>query len=111
MVTIAALNSMLSSFYSELCLIGYRPSKMVLFGSYAKGHPHKDSDIDIAIWSPKFSGSLSHDMEFLAPAKRKFPMIEIHTFNEGENEKDNPFIGEIMRTGKVWAPNEQIVFN
>jgi len=27
----------------------YEPSKMVLFGSYAYGHPNRDSDIDLLI--------------------------------------------------------------
>lgn len=32
------------------------PSKIILFGSYAKGQPHRHSDIDLAVISPQFSG-------------------------------------------------------
>lgn len=31
--------------------------KMILFGSYARGRPHKYSDIDLIIVSPKFRGT------------------------------------------------------
>lgn len=75
MVTIAALNKMLSSFYDELTHHGYQPTKMILFGSYEIGTVNTNSDIDIAIWSPKYSGSISFDMEFLAPIKRNYPLI------------------------------------
>ncbi len=30
--------------------------KLILFGSYARGKPRKDSDVDIIIVSPKFRG-------------------------------------------------------
>jgi len=30
--------------------------KAILFGSFAKGHPREDSDIDIVFISPKFKG-------------------------------------------------------
>jgi predicted nucleotidyltransferase len=110
MVTIAALNKMLSSFYDELTRNGYQPTKMILFGSYVKGKAHADSDIDIAIWSPKYSGSISFDMEFLAPIKRNYPHIEIHTFAEEDDENSNPFIEEILKTGKVFLPEKPLVF-
>ncbi|MGR3309233.1 MAG: nucleotidyltransferase domain-containing protein, partial [Candidatus Brocadiales bacterium] len=28
---------------------GYKPSKIILFGSYAYGKPHRDSDIDLLV--------------------------------------------------------------
>ena len=49
-------------FREELKDFKYRLSKrlpidrMILFGSYAKGKPHKDSDVDLIIVSPKFRG-------------------------------------------------------
>lgn len=110
MVTIATLNKMLSAFYDDLTLYGYRPTKMILFGSYAKGSPNASSDIDIAIWSPKFSGCISSDIEFLAPIKRNYPLIEIHTFSQEDNEESNPFIEEIIHTGKVFSPQKPLVF-
>ncbi len=110
MVTIATLNKMLSAFYDDLTLYGYRPTKMILFGSYAKGSPNASSDIDIAIWSPKFSGCISSDIEFLAPIKRNYPLIEIHTFSQEDNEESNSFIEEIIHTGKVFSPQKPLVF-
>ncbi len=110
MATIQALNKMLADLHESLCLAGFAPTKMVLFGSYAKGRSHRDSDIDVAIWSPKFSGSIALDMEFLAPVKRNFPLIKLHTFSEGDDEASNPFIEEIMKEGKVWEIDAPLIF-
>jgi len=33
---------------------GYAVSQVILFGSYAKGLERKDSDVDVAVISPKF---------------------------------------------------------
>lgn len=33
----------------------------VLFGSYASGHPHRWSDIDLVVVSPAFDGTFSRD--------------------------------------------------
>lgn len=44
---------------SDLCArIGreFRPRQVVLFGSYARGHPTKDSDVDLLVVLP-FCGS------------------------------------------------------
>jgi predicted nucleotidyltransferase len=110
MVTIRALNQMLADLYQSLAIHGYPPAKMVLFGSYAKGTPRHNSDIDIAIWSPLFSGSISMDMEFLAPVKRNFPMMELHTFTMEDTEFNHPFVEEILKTGKVFEVGKDLVF-
>lgn len=33
----------------EHIIVRYQPKKIILFGSYAYGHPHEDSDIDLLI--------------------------------------------------------------
>ncbi len=63
MVTISALNKMFSSLYFDLKQTGIEPTKMILFGSYAKGHPRQDSDVDIAIISDGFIGARVLDFE------------------------------------------------
>ena len=54
---------------------------MFLFGSHAKGKPHKNSDIDVAIWDTRFSGCLPLDVENLKSILSKYSSIELHTFN------------------------------
>ncbi len=82
---------------------GYNPQKAILFGSYAKGNPRKDSDIDLAIWDRNFTGCLPQDIETLVFAHKikTPPLLELHTFHTDENEETNPFIAEILKYGII----------
>jgi len=72
--------------------------KAYLFGSFAKGNPHKDSDIDIALVVNKWNGSyfnvvppiwrLCENVDF---------RIEPHVIVPEEDYAD--FLPEIQRTG------------
>ncbi len=42
--------------YAEAVQLQYQLISFYLFGSYAKGTPHEDSDIDIAVVANNFSG-------------------------------------------------------
>jgi predicted nucleotidyltransferase len=42
-------------FVAELQALGIEVSQVILFGSYAKGMPRDDSDIDVAVVSPGFA--------------------------------------------------------
>ena len=42
--------------YAEAVTREFSPAAIVLYGSYAKGSPHKDSDIDVAVIFNGFSG-------------------------------------------------------
>jgi predicted nucleotidyltransferase len=44
---------------------GIRVSKIILFGSYAKGGTHADSDIDIAVVSTQFGRDAAREMMML----------------------------------------------
>jgi predicted nucleotidyltransferase len=72
-------------------------TKAFLFGSVSKGISHKDSDIDVALWSSTFVGCTPIDLELFTGIKSRYPLIEVHTFAEGENADDNPFIEEIEK--------------
>jgi len=73
--------------------------KAYLFGSYAKGKSHEDSDIDLAI----ILKNLKDDFEMqvkLMKLRRKFDTsIEPHPFDEKDFDLTNPFAYEIMKTG------------
>lgn len=80
-------------------------TQVILFGSYAHGKPEKYSDIDLAIFSPKFSDK-SHlkDVNFLwLEAAKIDPRIEPLPFSASEIEEADPrsFLGEILKTGKI----------
>jgi len=87
----------INHFISELNSAGYNPDEVFLFGSYAKGNPHKFSDIDVAVWDSKFSGCLPLDIENMKSILSKYSSIELHTFNS--EDKDSPIISEIKTNG------------
>jgi predicted nucleotidyltransferase len=78
--------------------------RVFLFGSYAKGSPDEWSDVDVCFFSDYFEGRDSIDigMELLNVAYKYLPalVIEPHTFSTRELENDNPFVKEVLRTGR-----------
>lgn len=73
--------------------------KVYLFGSYAKGTFHDNSDIDIAIIFDRLSDSFDMQVE-LMKLKRKFDIrIEPHPFIESDFNLSNPLAREIIYNG------------
>ena len=56
MFTRRALEILLNQINLELIELDLNPEKVILFGSYANGGIHTYSDVDIAVWSHKFTG-------------------------------------------------------
>jgi predicted nucleotidyltransferase len=100
MYKIEDINSIIQRFIS-LVSQEYPVRNLYLFGSYAKGNAKDYSDIDIAIVSDKFEGIRFHDREKLAKylINTSFD-LEIHPFKTEDFTLDNPFVEEIIRTGK-----------
>jgi len=77
--------------------------KAYLFGSYAKGNPREDSDLDVCFFSDYFEDKWVIDIgvKLLDIARKYNKIIEIepHSFATSELNDDNPFIQEILRTG------------
>ena len=106
MFTRKYLKTLITEFVLDLKSKGYNPSKVVLFGSYAKGNPRDHSDIDLAIWDEKFTGCAPIDVEAILKSKVKFPtLLELRTYHSSETEESDPFIGEIMKHGILFEPN------
>ena len=74
--------------------------KIILFGSYAKGNPHEDSDIDIAIVFSDYGNRLDRQVELMKLTKGIDSRIEPHPFREKEFKNTNPFVNEILIYGK-----------
>jgi len=75
--------------------------KIILFGSYAKGNPREDSDIDIAVIFSDYGNRLDRQVELMKLTRKIDTRIEPHPFREKEFEISNPFVNEIMTYGKV----------
>ncbi len=77
--------------------------KAFLYGSYAKGNFNEHSDLDIAIFSDSFKGQSFVDaVSFLFSLARKYKdiCIEPIAFTVSDLQEDNPFVKEIITTGK-----------
>ena len=73
--------------------------KAYLFGSYAKGNEHNDSDIDIAIVIGKMDDFFSVQMQLMRLRRTIDLRIEPHPIWEGDFNIQNPFAYEIQKTG------------
>lgn len=99
MVTVKIVKQRLSNMAHDLKAAGLEPQRMILFGSYAKGTVHKDSDIDVAIWAKGFTGARVIDIERVASIISRYSLVQLHPFNHTDTASENPFIEEIEHTG------------
>jgi predicted nucleotidyltransferase len=70
-----------------------------LFGSYAKGTYHKDSDIDLAIILPENQMSFDMDVRLMTLRKDEETIIETHTYSSQDFLINTPVIEQIKRYG------------
>jgi predicted nucleotidyltransferase len=77
--------------------------KVVLFGSYAKGTADDQSDIDICFFLDSYGGKkrmdIMVDLFELMHRYKRVPFEPI-AFETSELDNDNPFVKEILRTGR-----------
>jgi predicted nucleotidyltransferase len=77
--------------------------RVFLFGSYAKGTAGDDSDIDLCFFSSEFENKPSIDvLRQLCRLTISYRDVDIepHGFPTSELQNDNPFVKEILRTGR-----------
>ena len=86
--------------YAEILRNKFDFQKIIIFGSYVKGNPRKDSDIDIAIVFSDYANRLDRQVELMKLTRTVDSRIEPHPFREKEFEISNPFVNEIVTYGK-----------
>lgn len=75
--------------------------RVLLFGSYTKGTPREDSDIDIAVISSAFKGDRYLDRRRIVPLRRGIDSrIEPIPFTPGDYADGSILIDEIKSTGQ-----------
>lgn len=86
---------------------GYQPDKIILFGSYAYGHPDRDSDIDLLIikdTSERFIDRLFTVTKIASDPKRLTP-LEVIVFTPEEIRErlqiGDQFLREALNKGEV----------
>ena len=87
--------------YVEKICANYKVEAIILFGSYAKGTNHEDSDIDIAIITDDFENDIIDQELNLMRLRRKIDTrIEPHLIRiEDYKKADTPFIQGVIDTG------------
>ena len=87
--------------YVKVICEQYKVEAIILFGSYAKGTEHEDSDIDIAIVIDEFKDNIiDEEVEFMKMRKKIDYRIEPHIIRVQDYKNiSTPFIQEVIDTG------------
>jgi predicted nucleotidyltransferase len=81
----------------------FRPDKVILFGSYAYGTPHRDSDVDLLVVIPA-RNQLDQAYKIRRTVPALFPMdliVRTPKNMQGRLEEGESFLAEIVSKGKV----------
>jgi predicted nucleotidyltransferase len=86
--------------YADIVTNEFSPNAIILYGSYAKGNPHEDSDIDVAVIFSDFSG------DWLQASARLWHLTrKVSTYIEPvllDSTKDvSGFVAYIYKTGQI----------
>ena len=71
----------------------------ILFGSYAKGTNHPDSDIDIAIVFKTVDDIIDLQIQLMQLRSDADLLIEPHPFKISDFNSSNPLVAEIKKNG------------
>jgi predicted nucleotidyltransferase len=77
----------------------YGAARFILFGSYAKGNFHEDSDIDLAIIFDECENVFNRDVELMVMSHNVDWRIEPHSFVASEFTVEDPLAYEVMKYG------------
>src|SRR5262245_52382809 len=81
----------------------FQPDKIILFGSYAYGKPHEESDVDLLVIMPT-RNAIDQAIRIKAAFERQFSLdLIVRTPWQMERgmKDDNWFLREIVEKGKV----------
>ena len=99
------INNIINDYISDIQKY-IKVDKAILYGSYAKGTNHEYSDLDIAIFSDGFANqSFVESVTFLCSIARKYKemCIEPVAFTLSDLQDGNPFVNDIVATGREIA--------
>ncbi len=86
--------------YATVLSTNYDCKQVFLFGSYAKGTNHEESDIDIAVILNEFKNSMDIQLELMRLRRKIDSRIEPHPFREKDFNMSNPVAHEILKYGQ-----------
>ena len=91
--------------YIDLISTKYDLQQAILFGSFAKGTNHDDSDIDIAVILNQSNDILDTQIELMKIRRKIDLRIEPHPFLISDFNKTNPVANEILKYGIIIKGN------
>jgi predicted nucleotidyltransferase len=81
----------------------FQPDKIILFGSYAYGQPHEESDVDILVVMPA-RNQIDQSIRITLAFDHPFPVdliVRTPKRLQRDWEDGDWFLGEVMTKGKV----------
>jgi predicted nucleotidyltransferase len=99
---IEAMNDVISGYVADV-RDAIPIDRAFLYGSYAKGTATEHSDIDLCFFSDSFENQSHYDVTYqLFRLTRKYKGIDIEPqgFPTSDLYNDNPFVKEVLRTGR-----------
>lgn len=79
----------------------YNIYQAILFGSFAKGTHHEDSDIDIAVIIDNVSDIIDTQIDLMKLRRNIDLRIEPHPFMTSDFNRNNPVANEILKYGLI----------
>ena len=86
--------------FIEAIIPEYNPEKIVLYGSYAKGTNHSESDIDVAVIVSEVEGTFLDKEARLYKIRRNFDINIEPILLESNNDRSG-FLDHILSYGRV----------
>jgi predicted nucleotidyltransferase len=90
--------------YARAIVRTFNPERVVLFGSYAEGHPTDDSDVDILVVMPHEGRDVEQAFKIRCALPRKFPLdlvVRTPEVVKHRLRENDTFLTSIWRTGKT----------
>ena len=86
-------------FLLECRTLPFEIDKAILFGSVVNGKLTPNSDIDLALFSKKFTDNILQNIDMIGKINIRYPEIDVHTFHSGEQKPKGILLEQIMKTG------------
>jgi predicted nucleotidyltransferase len=86
--------------YADIVTRELSPAAVVLYGSYAKGNAHEDSDIDVAVIFDGFKGDWLKASSYLWRLRRGIS-YDIEPILLDSTQDKSGFVANIFKTGQV----------
>ncbi len=89
----------IANLYVDTISNKYTIIQAFLFGSFAKGTNHDDSDIDVAIVVNNVSDIIDTQIEMMKLRRKIDLRIEPHPFIKSDFNQNDPLVSEILKHG------------